>query len=446
MPDLFILKHSLFSFDNQLPNGTLQGLLPSCYYLKKICRWLIAGYTSNAIIPNVDNINRPIIQTGSSINLAFAIVVMASYLSIFSSFEPESIQILIWLTLLGIAYLSVGVYGFKFVSRQPTRSLIVSYFICQMTLGGVIVYLSRGNGLTLLILLPLAGQSVLLLQNLWMYVPAFFSAVVYAIAINSYAQNWETALSALPIYAAGVFFIMIFTQVAVGEEQARHEVNRLIGDLEAANTRLREFASQIEDLTITKERNRLAREIHDGLGHYLTTIYMQIQAASAVMQNDPDTALSMMDKALNLSQEALQEVRRSVNALRSSSEESLPLQKRIERLLEDGENSGLQTSFQIQGNPRELDSKKSVTLFRAAQEGFSNTRKHAAAIHFSISLDFTNDELVRMTLQDDGVGSDTIEGGFGLIGLRERLYLVDGNCEIFTSKGEGFTLQITVPG
>jgi signal transduction histidine kinase len=51
-----------------------------------------------------------------------------------------------------------------------------------------------------------------------------------------------------------------------------------------------------------------------------------------------------------------------------------------------------------------------------------------------------------MTLQDDGMGADTIEGGFGLIGLRERLNLVDGNCEIFTSKGEGFTLQITIPG
>ncbi len=347
---------------------------------------------------------------------------------------------------MGIAYLSVGIYGFTFVFREPTRALIVAYFLCQMILGGVIVYLSRGNGLTLLILLPLAGQSVLLLHGLWMYVPAFISALAYIIAINGYAHNWDIALSALPIYAAGVFFIMIFTQVAVGEEQARHEVNRLIGDLEAANTRLREFASQVEELTITKERNRLAREIHDGLGHYLTTIYMQIQAASAVMKQDPVTALSMMEKALNLSQEALQEVRRSVSALRSPAEDSLPLQNRIERLLEEGENSGIQTAFSVLGKPRELDSKKSVTLYRAAQEGFSNTRKHAAASKFSIKLDYSNARFVQMTLQDNGQGADTIEGGFGLIGLRERLNLVDGDCEIFTSKGEGFTLQITVPG
>ncbi|NLF51861.1 MAG: sensor histidine kinase [Leptolinea sp.] len=394
----------------------------------------------------METINRPVIQTGSSINLAFAIVVMASYLSIFSSFEPESIQVLIWLTLIGIAYLSVGVYGFSFVSRQPTNALIVSYFLAQMMLGGIIVYLSRGHGLTMLILLPLSGQSVLLLRNLWMYVPTILSAAVYAFAINTYAHNWQTALSNLPIYIAGVFFVMIFTQVAVGEEQARHEVNRLIGDLEAANTRLREFATQIEDLTIIKERNRLAREIHDGLGHYLTTIHMQIQASLAIIGKDPQTAQTMLEKAQMLSQEALQEVRRSVNTLRSSTEESLPLKNRIERLLEDGSITDLKTTLTIRGNYRELDSKKSVTLFRAAQEAFSNTRKHAAAKQFSILLDFMDSEFVNMTLNDDGVGAETIEGGFGLIGVQERLNLVNGTCEIFTSKGEGFTLHISIPG
>jgi len=371
---------------------------------------------------------------------------MASYLSIFSSYEPESITILIWLTLIGIAYLSVGVYGYTYVSRQPTRPLITAYFLGQMVLGGVIVFLSRGNGFTFLILLPLAGQSVLLLRGLWMYVPVFFSAAVYTVAINNYAHSWDAALSALPVFIAGVFFIMIFTQVAVGEEQARHEVNRLIGDLEAANTRLREFATQVEDLTITKERNRLAREIHDGLGHYLTTIYMQIQASLAIMPQDPNTAISMMEKAQNLSQEALQEVRRSVSTLRSPVEDDLPVQNRIQKLLEEGENSGIQTAMRVLGKPRELDSKKSVTLFRAAQESFSNTRKHADASNFSITLDYSDPNLVHMTLLDDGKGTDTIVGGFGLIGLRERLNLVDGDCEIFTSKGEGFTLQITIPG
>ncbi len=369
---------------------------------------------------------------------------MASYLSIFSSYEPESIIVLIWLTLIGIAYLSVGIYGFSYVSHQPSRSLVTAYFLCQMLMGGVIVYLSEGKGFSFLILLPLAGQSVLLLRDLWMYLPAITSAGVYLFATNAYARDWSVSLATLPLFIGGMFFIMIFTQVAVGEEQARHEVNRLIGDLEAANARLREFATQVEELTITKERNRLAREIHDGLGHYLTTIYMQIQASLAVMPRDPNTAVEMMVKAQNLSQEALQEVRRSVSSLRS--EEDLPVPARIDKLLHDGDTSGLQTAFKIIGKPRELDSKKSVTLFRAAQEGFSNTRKHARASNFSITLDYSDPTTVRMTLQDDGQGTNRIEGGFGLVGLRERLNLVEGSCEIFTSKGEGFTLQITIPG
>jgi signal transduction histidine kinase len=407
---------------------------------------LVARLWLNAIIQIVNQMNRPLVETGTSANLAFAIVVMASYLSIFSSYKPSSFNILIWLIILGIAYLAIGVYGYTYVSRLQLPQATIGYFLLQLPLGGIIVFLSQGNGFNPLILLPLAGQSVLLLRGLWMYVPAGFSALIFTLAVHGYTPEWAIALNSLPVYLAGLFFIMIFTQMALGEEKARNEVSRLIVDLEAANSRLREFATQVEDLTITKERNRLAREIHDGLGHYLTTIYMQIQAATAILQRDPGTAVKTLEKAQILSQEALQDVRRSVVALRSSEEDGLPLRIRIEKLLNDGQASGIHTSLEISGNPRELDSKTSVTLYRAAQEAFSNTRKHAAASKFSISMDYQDAKNVRMTIQDNGRGADKIEGGFGLIGLRERLYLIDGDCEIYTTKGEGFTLQITVPG
>lgn len=406
----------------------------------------VAHLTLDAIIQSVKQINRPLVETGTSANLAFAIVVMASYLSIFSSYKPTSFNILIWLILLGIAYLAIGVYGYSYVSRLQTPLATIAYFLTQLPLGGVIVYLSQGNGFNPLILLPLAGQSVLLLRGFWMYVPAALSTLVFALSVHGYIPDWDIVLTNLPVYLAGLFFIMIFTQMALGEEKARNEVSRLNVDLEAANTRLREFAIQVEELTITKERNRLAREIHDGLGHYLTTIHMQIQAATAILQRDPKTAVETLDKAQSLSQEALQEVRRSVSTLRSQEEVGLPLRNRIEKLLSDGDGSGIHTSLEVLGNPRELDSKTSVTLYRAAQESFSNTRKHAAASKFSISLDYQNEKNVRMTIQDNGQGADKIEGGFGLIGLRERLYLIDGDCEIYTTKGEGFTLQIMVPG
>jgi signal transduction histidine kinase len=394
----------------------------------------------------MNHINRPLVETGTSANLAFAIVVMASYLSIFSSYKLTSFNLLIWLILLGIGYLAIGVYGYNFVSKLQRPYATLAYFLIQLPLGGVIVYLSQGNGFNPLILLPLAGQCVLLLRGLWMYVPASFSVLVYTIAIHGYTPDWDIVTNSLPVFLAGLFFIMIFTQMALGEEKARNEVNRLIIDLEAANARLREFAGQVESLTIIKERNRLAREIHDGLGHYLTTIHMQIQAATAIMQRDPKTALITLDKAQTLSQEALQDVRRSVAALRSPEEDGQPLRIRIEKLLNDGQSTGIQTSLEVLGNPRELDSKSSVTLYRAAQEAFSNTRKHAAASKFSITMDFQEEKVVRMTIQDNGRGAEKIEGGFGLMGLRERLYLIDGDCEIFTTKGEGFTLQIMVPG
>ncbi len=79
--------------------------------------------------------------------------------------------------------------------------------------------------------------------------------------------------------------------MAVNEERARAEIEKLYKELEGANNRLRDYVLKIEELAITKERNRLAREIHDGLGHYLTTVHMQIQAARAVMKLDSSKSI-----------------------------------------------------------------------------------------------------------------------------------------------------------
>ncbi len=85
---------------------------------------------------------------------------------------------------------------------------------------------------------------------------------------------------------------MVFTQMALDEEKSRREVERLVDKLETANVKLRKYADEVEELAIIQERNRLAREIHDGLGHYLTTIHMQLQAAEVIIDKDRDKAMS----------------------------------------------------------------------------------------------------------------------------------------------------------
>lgn len=348
---------------------------------------------------------------------------------------------------LGITYIASGIYGYSFASRTDRLSVHLVYFISQLILGGAIIYLGQSNGFTTMVLLPLAGQSVVLLSKNWRFLVSVGIVVTYGVALALITgNNWEVIWSGLPIFLAALISIVVFTQMAVTEEQNRGEVEKLVRELEEANQHLREYALQIEELAVTKERNRMAREIHDGLGHYLTTIYMQIQAARAVMKIDTGKAQEALSTAQTLTQDALVDVRQSVSALRDMPGDTISMQEEIEKMLKRSENMGLSANMKINGSPRPLSPQVLFTMYRTIQEGINNTCKHAHAAHLSVVIDYTRKDQVKMTIQDDGIGADQTDGGFGLVGMRERISMLDGNVKIDTKPGNGFRLEISLPG
>jgi signal transduction histidine kinase len=389
---------------------------------------------------------RSSIKTGSGVDLAFAVVVLASYFATFSMMDSASILQISLMIGLGTAYISIGIYGFKYCSHSNSLIIKLAYFVVQIFLGGLIIYLGKGTGLNALVLLPLAGHSVMLLPVDWMYAVNAAVVATYLFSMHMIAGDWSNIWSGLPIFLAGQVFIVVFTQITVDEEKARLEVERLASELTEANQRLREYSLQVEELAITKERNRLAREIHDGLGHYLTIVFMQIQAARAVLSKDPQHALLTLDSAQDLTQEALLDVRRSVATLRSASEDSLPLPERISAMLRSCDSLGIQSELKIIGCGRQLNPQTELTLYRAAQEGLNNTCKYARASQIWITLDYSNSDQVHLTVQDDGIGTENTEGGFGLLGLQERVALLHGELKTTSSIGQGFNLDIMVPG
>ncbi|MDR3577386.1 MAG: sensor histidine kinase [Anaerolineaceae bacterium] len=389
---------------------------------------------------------QPVVKTGKGLNLAFAVIVMASYFATFSSLQQASLVDIALLIVLGITYIAIGIYGFEYCLKTPSLALRLAYFAIQIPLGGIIVYLTHGAGFNALLLLPLAGHSVVLLSSYWVQSANIITMLVYVASVYAFSHNWANVWTGLPIFLAGEIFIVVFTQMAVNEERAHGEVARLVTELEDANQRLREYALQIEELATTKERNRLAREIHDGLGHFLTTIFMQIQAARAVMDADPKRAKDAMSTAQNLTQEALVEVRRSVASLRDVPGETLPLPQRIEKMIKNYKTAELEPELTITGLPRNLSSQAQLTIFRSAQEGLNNACKHAQASKIWIILNYEDENFVRLTVRDNGIGAEQTSGGFGLLGLQERVKLLDGTVQISSNPGQGFTLEVAVPG
>jgi signal transduction histidine kinase len=149
-----------------------------------------------------------------------------------------------------------------------------------------------------LVLLPLASHSVFL------PLPGTLSVCFFILAeeLLQYlpSQGWLSLVSRLTDYLAAVVFVAVFTRISLREEKARRSVENLVEELSAANQKLREYAARTERLAVIEERNRLAREIHDSIGHYLTSVNIQIKAGLAILDQDPQQARSAFDKAQTL--------------------------------------------------------------------------------------------------------------------------------------------------
>jgi len=378
--------------------------------------------------------------------VAFVSVVIATYLALLLSAATRlTLPELAVLLAAGIAYTLLGTNGFARLEHAGSLPVALMYFAVQLTLAVIVMAVSQAPGPVGFMLLPLAAQSVVVLPRPWMLVVCTFLLIAVVLPLGLSA-GWQAALPSGAAYFAGIVFVVWVTEVALREESARAQVERLAVELRDANEKLRQYAVQAEELATIHERNRLAREIHDGLGHYLTAISMQLQAARAVWESDPARAADALGKAETLTREALADVRRSVAALRATPAEDRPLPEALAPLIDESRAAGISTELAVNGAPRPLSPQAGIALYRAAQEGLTNVRKHARASRVDLILDYGDVSSVRLIVRDDGVGAQQTNGGFGLIGLRERVHYLGGELCIHTTDGQGFALEVRVPG
>lgn len=334
---------------------------------------------------------------------------------------------------------------------RDRRGRAVGYFSVQLGLAGLLYFLGdqgQATPLVWLVLLPPVAHSVILLSRPGIVVVSCVSIVILLWSVVRW-HGWGLVPVAFLEFLFAVLFTIVFTLLAVSSERSRSDVQRLASELGEANLKLREYAVQAEELAATRERNRLAREIHDSLGHYLTVVHVQLEAARALSDRDPGRARDALAKAQSLTQEGLQEIRRSVSALRASPLDHQSLVEALRQLADESTAAGLAAEVEVLGAPRSLSPQAELALYRAGQEGLTNARKHAQARHARLSLDYGPVPGVRLTVSDDGVGASpaaTAAGGFGLLGLRERVQLLGGTMTTRTAPGNGFTLEVEVPG
>lgn len=281
----------------------------------------------------------------------------------------------------------------------------------------------------------------------WIGVFSALTVIAFWVASGGAPGILFTAL----IYIAGYFFFAAFaTQTALANE-ARAESQRLLAELQDAHARLQAYAAQAEALAVAEERNRLAREMHDTLGHRLTVAAVQLQAVERLIQADPGRAGQMAATVREEIRAALAELRQTVAALRAPLEADLPLDQALRRLAADFEAAtGVQVTVALPELSPRIPPTHRLTLYRGAQEGLTNVQKHAGASHVWLSLEAGNDVLT-LRIADNGRGpaartpADGEGYHFGLNGLQERGSYLGGTVTLAERPGGGAELIVSLP-
>ena len=277
-----------------------------------------------------------------------------------------------------------------------------------------------------------------------------------AYGINIVPGAWPGNLGDFPNYFS--FFLapyavaVILSLAIVRQERARQHTQDLYDELRVAHRDLQALHQEVRVAAVSEERNRLAREIHDSLAHYLTVANVQLEAAEKLGVERAAQGLEHVQRARRLTLDCLQDVRRSVAALRAATLEELALDRALQRLVSEFSDS---TAIPVQltvelPDQLQLAPELAQALYRSAQEGLTNVHRHAQARSVRVHLQASAASVV-LVVQDDGVGSAAPNShaaafsGYGLMGLRERVALLDGQLSFGPAPGGGSCLRVSLP-
>lgn len=341
--------------------------------------------------------------------------------------------------------------------RSPALAWTVHLCLAVQTAAtAALMYLSANWSLYTVLFFILTVQAILHLPLR----PAFAWIAVFVVISAAFGLtkwSWPGSLMSVPLYGGGYSLVAVLAHALAGAEAARRKSQALLEELQAAHVKMQEYAGRIEELAVVEERSRLAREMHDTLGHRLTVAAVQLEGAQRLIESDPDRAAQMVGTVREQVREALAELRQTVAALRAPIEADLSLPLALARLAAHFETATGVTVHQVLPRPEELPDLPAahrLALYRAAQEALTNVQRHAEAGQVWLVLSGEGPGLtgrdggaVTLLIGDDGKGMSLSgdQAGFGLHGLRERAAQLGGELHIEPRRGGGTQVSFRLP-
>ncbi len=236
----------------------------------------------------------------------------------------------------------------------------------------------------------------------------------------------------------GVFFN--YSGILSEQKEKLDELNR---ELTLVNTLLEEKNRQIKELTIFEERNRIAHEIHDSVGHNLTGLIMNLDFCKRIVESNPSGIAEHLGKSRQIARECLEDIRKSVRALKNAEVKQHTLINSVRELVESSKDKfNIDILLNIKGDMFNTQPEFNLAVYRACQEAITNSVRHGKADRVEISITYGKKDFL-MLIKDNGTGAKEVKYGTGLTGIQERFGLYNGVVGFY--KNDGFMINISVP-
>jgi signal transduction histidine kinase len=393
----------------------------------------VAGSSPSNYKEYNQNMQNEIVQPRNLRPINIATYVPLSITTLIGFIVPQGSLIRIQVVVLCIAFGLVHAFRFRAIT---TYLSLVLYFFIQTVLVVTLTIIAYPSDVFTFLLFVLCIQLTVLLP-IKIALPGLI--LFYLLDSQGALLNLDANGSVQLIFnVATIFFTSVLGYSLRQAEIADREKERLLEELHATQ-------NQLQELAVTEERTRLARELHDSLGHQLTVAVVQLEGAQRLIPTKPDQASQMIGAMREELKNALADLRRTVTVLRSPIANDLPLESALLALTQSfQQNTGLATHCTAASNLPALPEPYRLAFYRAVQEGLTNIQRHANAQNAWVNLDVDDTQII-LTIKDDGTGleqSSEKGSSVGLIGLGERASQLGGEMRVF-SPPEAGGMQLT---
>lgn len=371
-------------------------------------------------------------------------------------------------------YITGLIYFYVYPDTLP--GLPYSYFVGMVTLCYFIPQFFWRPGYINRTLYPIAELictgSFVFYTNiiLGLYMPT--SVILMPVLMIGYLATKKTAVWALPIFlilipglrfwsAENLFMFFIqyidififfgfglnFNIIIRSQQKAKRllkENVRQYEQIQEQNKVLEKYARQVEELTLVGERNRLARELHDSIGHHYTSVTVGLDAVSYMMDRAPEQAKQKIEQLAHVARQGLDEIRKNIHQI-APAEEDKPLSKHLEVIAKEFSNhTETEVQFTCLGDERPVSPSIKLAIIRCFQEAITNAKRHGHATKIVARCGFHSDRL-ELTIENNGLPLTEHKPGFGLRGMEERLAELQGSLTIENSRDGEVRLTATIP-